>query len=96
MEGQGTVKVTVDPLSTAIEEAPQQTGDLFFPNPANMVLNIAPGVSMTEFYSVQGELVKKQPVTSPSIDIADLPSGIYILRMTMNDGSAVISKLLKR
>ncbi|TAJ12790.1 T9SS C-terminal target domain-containing protein [Marinilabiliaceae bacterium JC017] len=83
-------------FATAINTVEKNNSDLFFPNPATNVLNIASGVSMTEFYSVQGELVRKQPVTTPSINIADLPSGIYIIRMTMNDGSAVISKLLKR
>ena len=68
-----------------------------YPNPAQNILNIAIGntgktISKMEIFDIQGKMIRNvdvKPLNSlTSIDIADLSTGIYILKLTSDDGIA--------
>lgn len=65
-----------------------------WPNPSNSRINItvAKGQNrVVEMYSYAGQLVLKQiPRTSElSIDVSELPKGLYLIRQTVDDVSGV-------
>jgi len=74
-----------------------------YPNPTNSVLRIEAvnkpaTISNTlslEIFNVVGELIQNQKLIDNTIDLSDLPSGTYLLRITTNDG-AVVKRIIKR
>lgn len=49
-----------------------------------------------ELYDLAGRLVGTKPNGLESIDMGSMSSGVYILRVTMNDGTCYHEKLVKR
>ena len=48
-----------------------------------------------ELYDLAGRLVGTKPNGLESIDMGTMPSGVYMLRVTMKDGSRYHEKILK-
>jgi hypothetical protein len=67
-----------------------------YPNPANEVMNvILPSGKETaelKIYDVNGKMHLQQPMNArqASIDISDLPGGLYFLQVLLDDGQKVI------
>jgi len=68
-----------------------------YPNPAGDNLTIESKIPITkiQIYSLLGQLVKEKESNFRSISLADLNSGIYMIKIFANDKS-VTKKLIKR
>ncbi|TCO09748.1 chitobiase/beta-hexosaminidase C-terminal domain-containing protein [Natronoflexus pectinivorans] len=70
------------------------------PNPTKDVLTIhSPDViSSIKLYNITGSLVRSETANSSNhnINISDLPSGIYLVKITNIDGEVVLSRILKK
>lgn len=82
--------------ATSIDELVEQKSKLLFPNPANDVLNLNDKVLNVEIYNVSGNLAKKAVNTGNSVGVADLSSGVYIVKAVLSDGTVETLKLIKR
>ena len=71
----------------------------FYPNPANDQLHLqySPDVQPTrvELFDLQGRLVRTQSKAFESIDMSQLPTGTYTLRVTLEDGKTYADKVVK-
>lgn len=72
----------------------------FYPNPVNdqLRMHYSPDVTprYAEIYDLQGRLVSTQSNNLESIDMSDLPTGTYTLRIVMVDGTAYSNKVVKQ
>ncbi|WP_298542382.1 T9SS type A sorting domain-containing protein [uncultured Aquimarina sp.] len=70
-----------------------------FPNPASDVLNFRGSknqeISSLELFDLQGKRVRSQlvDVNSPSMDVKNLNTGLYIVQILMKDGSSLMKKV---
>jgi len=66
-----------------------------FPNPANTVVTLETeqAISSIEIFNVQGELVKTAHTTT--IQLEELQSGVYFVKVLFNDTNVGITKLIK-
>ncbi|MCU4157155.1 T9SS type A sorting domain-containing protein [Carboxylicivirga sp. A043] len=74
----------------------KEVAQLVYPNPATNYINLATEVKAVQVYNVGGSLVKQLENTNNTIEISDLSSGIYILKLSMEGGSTLTTKLIKR
>ena len=67
-----------------------------YPNPASDILNIEMDSELksVEIYSLQGQKVLL--ATSKDVNISNLPSGIYMIRVQDIDGAIATSKMVKK
>jgi hypothetical protein len=67
------------------------------PNPAEKYISISGGISIEQvsIYSLQGILIMLQDYAGGTIDISDLPEGMYILRVNEDSGNAPGSLFIK-
>ena len=88
----GTVNV-VD--NSGIEMRPYA----FYPNPVEGILRLdfSPDVqpASVELFDLQGRLVHRQDCSFESVNMSQLPAGIYTLRVTLNDGKSFSDKVVK-
>ena len=58
-----------------------------FPNPANDVLNIrgTEGIVNVTMFDVQGRVVKQVSTQSNTVQVSDLPAGMYMIRIENNE-----------
>ena len=72
----------------------------FYPNPAKEQLHFefSPDVQpkQIELYDLQGRLVCTQSNTFEAIDMSQLPTGTYMLRVTLEDGKMFSDKVIKK
>ena len=95
------LKVTPDGYcSVKEEEAPLLKPYVFFPNPVDDQLHMefSPDVQprIMELYDIQGRLVRSQGKGLERIDMRELPSGTYTLRIVMDDGTSYSDKVVKQ
>jgi hypothetical protein len=78
-EAANTSVTDIDNSSTAIT---------IFPNPANDYLYIQTNdnVKQLDVYNIQGQLIRTEQTNTSSVDINNLASGMYILRITSDKG----------
>ena len=73
---------------------------LYFPNPVADRLNVHYSPDATpktvELYDLQGRLVRTQTNNFESIDMLNLPSGTYTLRIVLDNGKAYSDKIVKQ
>jgi hypothetical protein len=84
--GTAIAKVTKDQLS-------------IYPNPASNRLFVSSkaGASKVEIISVAGAVVKTvSNVSAEAINVSDLKTGIYFVKVTSNDGTVGVSKFMKK
>ncbi len=71
----------------------------FYPNPAQdrLRLQYSPDVQpkQIELYDLQGRLVRSQGSAFESVDVSQLPTGTYTMRVTMDDGQVFTDKVVK-
>jgi Secretion system C-terminal sorting domain len=74
------------------EAAPRAS---LYPNPASSAFHIVTdqAIAQVELLDTRGRMVME--AHSPAVDIADLPSGLYLVKVVLADGSCVVEKLLK-
>lgn len=68
----------------------------FYPNPAKDFIRFTPEVMVesTSIFDINGKLIKEMKTTGNQIDINDLPSGLYLLKMNTSEG-VTIKKIIK-
>ena len=71
----------------------------FYPNPAHNELHLkfSPDVQpiQVELYDLQGRLVRTQRSNFEHIDMSQLPTGTYTMRVTLEDGETYTDKVVK-
>ena len=71
-----------------------------FPNPVadELHLTFSPDVTpmQIELYDLQGRLVRAQKNGLGSLNMSDLPSGTYTMRVKMEDGKVFSDKIVKK
>ncbi|UBM62243.1 T9SS type A sorting domain-containing protein [Candidatus Sulfidibacterium hydrothermale] len=102
-----TLKVSVDqPTAAGIRQIPSDISELKFSNPVKDVLNFSVHASKplslkVEVFSLVGKKVMQeqfslsQGFSRQTMDVSDLPKGLYILRFTESNGASFSRKLLK-
>ena len=80
-----------------INAAPNEL--LVYPNPASNYVRIESFdklyFQLVELYSIDGRVVKSQTSDFETVDITNLNTGIYIMKVTMSDGREVVEKIIK-
>ena len=70
----------------------------FYPNPANEVINIrfSPDVNAekVEIYGMDGKLYHEQNFNMETVDVNSLSRGIYMMKVTFDNGSAYTDKIV--
>ncbi|WP_298222063.1 T9SS type A sorting domain-containing protein [Flavobacterium sp.] len=83
----------------------ENTDFLFYPNPAQDVLNVTlknngNSIDFIEVYDAQGKSMLHKKVTTPSntdfIDLSSLASGLYFIEVTTSNQSKVIKKVMRK
>lgn len=73
---------------------------LYYPNPVadRLKVHYSPDASpkMVELYDLQGRLVRTQTNGFESIDMLNLPSGTYTMRVVLDNGKAYSDKIVKQ
>jgi hypothetical protein len=69
-----------------------------FPNPTQDFLFIEDfhSVAQLDIFSLQGQLLLSSPLSSPSLSIAHLPQGTYVVRMRNAAGKEISTNVLKK
>ena len=71
----------------------------FYPNPVQDLIHMqfSPDIQpkQIEFYDLQGRLVRTQSKAFENIDMSQLPSGTYTMRVTLEDGMSYSDKVIK-
>ena len=87
-----------DPTSIPEIEAIEKPFELY-PNPVkdNLALRFDDGAKpeSVELYDLAGRLVGTKPNGLESIDMSAMPSGVYMLRVTMKNGTSYHEKIVK-
>lgn len=81
-----------------VNENNASDGVSVYPNPANDIINISSeneSCKAVEVYSVDGRLVKSQYDNLKTINISDLNTGVYIMKIRMSDGTEVAKRVMK-
>lgn len=75
---------TIVPLGT--NERPENAFKVY-PNPANDIVYISgtEGLADVTFFDMQGRAVKQVAIQSNTVQVSDLPSGMYIVRIENNE-----------
>ncbi len=81
---------------TALNELSIDKSKLVFPNPATDKIQFCPEITLVDIYNINGTHLKQQFLTSQTMDIAEYPAGIYLLKLTLKNGTVITNKLLKR
>lgn len=92
------ITVTLEPAALAVNEVVKEKERIAFPNPFHETLNIentgnVKRISVTDF---SGITVKTVDNPTSQLHLGDLKDGMYILTLTMKDGSVKSTKIIKR
>jgi len=93
------VTLTLEPIGLAVNEAAAGKKErLAYPNPFVDVLNIEniEKVKRLSVTDLSGITVKTIDNPSASLHLSDLKTGLYILTLTMKDGSVKSTKIIKK
>jgi hypothetical protein len=89
------------PVASSIAEAEIKSALSIFPNPANNVINFSNDtnavVSLVEMTDMNGRVIKSAKInaTEGEISVSDLSSGVYMMRITTDQGNAT-KKIVKQ
>lgn len=89
-----TIKIWYNKLNSVVEESPKPDEILLFPNPGNGVINVNSAVDYNkyEIYATTGELISADSFNGKYINIPNLSSGVYIVKLF---GSATSTKVAR-
>ncbi len=82
---------------TATNDVSDKLTAQLFPNPANFVLNIATNapLSIIQVFDLNGREIMSESKPNSSINIADLKTGIYFIKLFDTNGRFVVRKFMK-
>jgi hypothetical protein len=78
--------------STGNVLADKSSSLLIYPNPTTgnvFVKSISGSIREIQILNISGNVIKRYGANTFSVDLSDLPSGIYLIRVTTNEGVAV-------
>lgn len=106
VQGNQTVEIILDSLSVNSIDRHQSQPTTFhiFPNPARRQVTLfveQEVVSLpiiAQFYSLQGQLILESNMNQPmaTIDVGNLAEGMYLVRLSREDGWVMVKRLLVR
>jgi hypothetical protein len=86
------------PVEYALDPpADQNDQDFIYPNPARDQFHILSEVSAganVSIYDLQGKMIMSRMITENTVDVSDLPHGIYIVKLVDNN-KILVGRLLK-
>lgn len=90
--------IVLNGLVLSVEEHGMESAISLYPNPATSGLFVASQnkVASGEIYTMTGQLVRSVTIEENKIPIGDLSSGIYLLKLRMEDGQALDKKFVKQ
>ena len=92
------VTATLEPVALSVNEIAKEKERLVYPNPFQETLNIenkgdVKQVTITDFSGVTVKIINDP---ASQLHLGDLKSGMYILTLTMKDGTSKSTKIIKR
>jgi 1,4-alpha-glucan branching enzyme len=68
-----------------------------YPNPTRNTFAISSDVAQVEIYNVTGQMIRTftNVISNQELDINNLEAGIYLVKMTDNNGTSITKKLVK-
>ncbi len=90
--------IVLNGLVLGVEEHGMESVISLYPNPATNGLFVASQnkVAAGEIYTMTGQLVRSVAVEESKIPIGDLSSGVYLLKLHMEDGKSIDKKFVKQ
>lgn len=84
-------------LSLGVQENNLANAISIYPNPVtnNLFIKSNSNVLTADLYTLTGQLIKSQKVDENKIQTAELASGIYIIKLNMEDGEISTQKFVK-
>jgi len=84
-------------ILSGINDAASEMKVGMYPNPANTTLNIktSEGIVKAEVFNVIGSLIQEEIGAVESLNVSNLHSGVYVLRLTTDNGKLSIRKFTK-
>ncbi len=82
--------------SLAVSESASKAKAILFPNPAKEYVNIKNSAELTKAEVVDMTGRKVLESASKTIDVSQLPTGQYIIKMSFDNGSVETQKLIKK
>ncbi len=76
-----------------VDELKEQKDAQVYPNPTNGLVHFKNEIQEVWVYNTNGQLIKKQLETTPSIDLSELPTGVYYL-ILQSDQEHYIEKVV--
>ncbi|MDA3853974.1 MAG: starch-binding protein [Bacteroidales bacterium] len=91
------VSATCPELASALSKQPANDKVLCYPSTVDNTLHINVSGNI-KIYSITGTLIKefKNVTGGSTIDVSDLPQGINLVRLSMNDGNVSLIKIQKK
>lgn len=92
------ITVTLEPLILAVNEVSKEKERIVYPNPFADVIYIekSENVKLASVTDFSGTTVKTINNPSTTLHLEGIKSGVYILTLTMKDGSVKSSKIIKK
>ena len=70
---------------------------MIYPNPTRNSFALSADVTLVEIYNITGQIIKSfnNATSNQQFDITDLETGIYLIKLTDNNGTSQTNKLIK-
>jgi hypothetical protein len=91
-DGGGADKVTIFPASTTGNFEYDQEPFKVYPNPSNGLINLSKTGFNARIINSTGRVVRKIESTTSSINLSDLPAGVYVLQISDRKNQWIYSK----
>ena len=98
--GFGGYFVKTNPATLGVNDIKQNSDVNVYPNPAQSIVNVTLGKASkatVAIFDASGKLVKNVDISSDSnlINVSDLVKGTYLFKITLDDNSKVVKKVIK-
>ncbi len=82
--------------SVSVEDAPKETSFTPYPNPTTGVMRwTGDGIRSVQVFNMQGAMVQEElPNVGNSIDLSELPQGLYTLRFRYQDDAGTSTRII--
>ncbi|MFK7905544.1 MAG: chondroitinase-B domain-containing protein [Chitinophagales bacterium] len=95
----GTPGIQNDGMGTSINDVLLEGKIRMYPNPANTVIHIVSELESPftlQLYNILGKEMTEANFTGRSIDVSEVPVGVYLVRLNVGDKSVVKKVLIQR
>lgn len=90
------LKFSYADAATSLNDLEQHNKEYFFPNPVSDFISLNEEVRKIDLYNMSGELVLTRGNSPNKVELSNLSSGVYISKLTLQDGSSITKKLVIR